>query len=63
MPGVKYKHDIGMLGFDVSVTLERAGFSIKRRREQQRKIPSKHKLYKEEAINWIKNKFGVEVNE
>jgi large subunit ribosomal protein L5 len=62
IPGVKYKHEIGMLGMDVAVTLERPGFRIKRRRIQQRKIPRKHKINKEEAVNWLKNNFGVEVS-
>jgi large subunit ribosomal protein L5 len=63
IPTVKYSHEIGMMGLDVSVTLERPGFRIKRRRTQQRKIPRKHKINKEEAINWLKNKFGVEISE
>jgi large subunit ribosomal protein L5 len=61
--GVKYLHEIGMMGLDVTVTLERAGFRVKKRRIQQRKIPAKHKINKEEAINWLKNKFGVEIIE
>jgi large subunit ribosomal protein L5 len=63
IPGVKYKHEIGMFGLNVSVTLERPGFRIKRRRIQQRKIPRKHKINKEEAANWLKNSFGVEIGE
>jgi large subunit ribosomal protein L5 len=63
MPTVKYSHEIGMMGMDVTVTLERAGFRVKKRRLQQRKIPAKHKINKEEAVNWLKNKFGVEVFE
>ena len=61
IPGIKYRHEIGMLGLDISVTLERAGYRIKRRKIQQRKIPTKHKIKKEEAINWLKEKFGVEI--
>lgn len=63
IPGVKYQHDVGMLGLDVAVTLERAGFRIKRRRIQQRKIPAKHRINKEDAMNWVKNNFGVEIIE
>jgi large subunit ribosomal protein L5 len=61
MPGIKYRHDIGMLGFDVTVNLERAGFRIKRRRVRKRKIPSRHKIKKEEAVEWVKNNFDVEI--
>jgi large subunit ribosomal protein L5 len=63
IPGVKYKHDIGMLGLDVVITMERPGFRIKRRRIQKRKIPRKHKINKEETVNWVKNNFGVEMIE
>ncbi len=61
LPGIKYLHEVGMLGLDVSVALERSGYRIKRRKVQKRKIPSKHKINKDEAINWVKEKFGVKV--
>ena len=61
LPGVKYDPSIGMLGFDVCVTLERPGFRIKRRRKEKRKIPKAHKIKREEAIEWVKKNFGVEV--
>lgn len=59
--GVKYSHEIGMLGLDVCVTLKRPGFRIKYRRIQKRKIPKKHRISKEEAIEWFKSKYGVDV--
>lgn len=61
--GVKYSHQVGMLGMDVCVSLKRPGFRIKYRRIGKRKIPSKHKINKEEAMEWVKNKFGVEIVE
>jgi large subunit ribosomal protein L5 len=63
LPGVKYSHEIGMLGFDVAVTLERPGFRIKRRKRMRRKIPSKVKIKKDEAIKWFREKFGVSIVE
>jgi large subunit ribosomal protein L5 len=63
LPGVKYLPEIGMLGFDVAITLERPGFRIKRRRIKKRKIPNKVKIKKEEAIKWFKEKFGVSIVE
>jgi large subunit ribosomal protein L5 len=63
LPGVKYLPEIGMLGFDVAVTLERPGFRIKRRKIKKKKIPSKVKIKKEEAIKWFKEKFGVSIVE
>lgn len=61
LPGVKYLPEIGMLGFDVAITLERPGFRIKRRKIKKRKIPRKARINKEEAIKWFKEKFGVEI--
>ena len=63
LPGVKYQHKIGMMGLNVSVTLERKGFRIKRRRIQKKKIPKKEKIRREEAMEWVKNKYGVEIVE
>lgn len=63
IPNAKYRHDIGMMGLDVSVTLERPGFRIKRRRIRKRKIPTKHKINKNEVMGWVKNNFGVEIVE
>ncbi|MFH0711423.1 MAG: 50S ribosomal protein L5 [Candidatus Aenigmatarchaeota archaeon] len=63
MPGVKYSHEVGMMGFELAVTLYRAGFRIKKRRIQQRQIPVKHKISKEDAAEWAKKTFGVELIE
>lgn len=63
IPGVRYSHEIGMMGLDVSVTLERPGFHVKRRRIRQAKIGRTHKINKEEATEWLKNNFGVEIIE
>lgn len=61
LPGIKYDYDIGLMGFDVCVTLERPGFRIKRRKIQKRKIPKEHRITRQEAIEWVKKKFGIEV--
>ncbi len=61
MPDVKYQHGIGMFGFDISVTLDRAGHRIKRRRIQKRSIPTGQKIKKDEAAEWLKKNFGVDI--
>ena len=63
IPGVKYDPKVGIMGLEVCVTLERPGFRIKRRRIMKRKIPSKHKIKKEEVIEFMKKKFNVTVGE
>ncbi|MFH1623268.1 MAG: 50S ribosomal protein L5 [Candidatus Aenigmatarchaeota archaeon] len=63
LPGVKYKHEIGVLGFDVTVTLRRAGYGIARRRVQARKLPKSQKITREDAIAWAKESCGASIAE
>ncbi|MDO8646981.1 MAG: 50S ribosomal protein L5 [Candidatus Diapherotrites archaeon] len=60
LPGAKYDPKLGMKGFDVLVTLEKPGYRIKRRMFKTKKI-SKHAVKKEEAMEFIRQTFGVEV--
>lgn len=60
LPNATYDPDIGIIGFDVAVTLERPGFKVKRRRVRKSKIGKKHLISKVETIEWIKN-LGVEI--
>jgi len=61
--GVKYSHEVGMLGLDVCVSLRRMGYRVKQRKIQKRQIPEKHKINKKEATDWLKNEHGVEIIE
>lgn len=61
IPGMKYDPGIGVMGFDVCVTLQRAGFRIKRRRQMSRKIPGRHRISKEEAVAYMRTQFSIEV--
>jgi len=61
IPGCKYDPEIGMFGLDVCVSLCRPGYRIKYRRKSPRQIPKSHQVSKEEAIEFIKGKFNVEV--
>ena len=55
--------EIGMMGLEICVTLERPGYRIKRRRFQQRKIPNRHKITKSEAIEFMRKRFNVKFEE
>lgn len=61
IPDVEYDPDVGIIGLEVAVTLQRPGFRVKKRKSNRGKIPLRHRITKEEAIEFIKNKFGVEV--
>jgi len=63
IPGVRYDPKIGIMGLEVCVTLERPGFRIKKRRIMKRKISKKHRIKKEEVLEFMKKKFNVTVGE
>ncbi|MEM7819836.1 MAG: 50S ribosomal protein L5 [Candidatus Aenigmatarchaeota archaeon] len=56
--GVDYDPRIGILGLDVCVTLERPGYRVKRKKKLS-KIGKKHIITKEEAIKFVKEKYGT----
>lgn len=63
IPGVAYDPEIGIMGLEVCVTLEKPGFRIKRRMLEKKRIPKKHVVSKEEALEFMKNQFSVNVEE
>ncbi|MBN1645048.1 50S ribosomal protein L5 [Candidatus Woesearchaeota archaeon] len=63
IPGIAYNPDIGIMGLEVCVTLEKPGFRIKRRMLEKKKIPKKHAVSRDEALEFMKNEFGIKVVE
>ncbi len=61
LPGMKYDPAIGMMGFDVCLTLSKAGARVGRRRIACRRVPTKQRVSKAEAIEFVKKNFGVNV--
>ncbi len=61
IPGMKYDPDIGIFGMNVCVSLERPGYRVMRRRRMRSKVGRKHRIGREEAIEFFKREFGVEV--
>ena len=62
VPGMEYDPKLGVLGFDVCVTLERPGYRVKRKRLSSR-VGKKHVIKKEDAIEFAKAKFGITIEE
>ena len=60
-PGMSYDPQIGIYGMDINVVLERRGIRITRRRMQQKKLPSKQRVNKMDAIAFLKQQYQVEV--
>lgn len=63
IPEAKYSPELGIIGFEVSVTLSRPGFRVKKRKIMKRKIPMRHRVSKEDAVAFMKETFSVKLKE
>ncbi len=61
IPGAKYDPDIGIMGFQISITLTKPGSRIKRRKVRAKDLPQKQKVSKKEAFEFMKKEFNVEI--
>lgn len=62
IPGMRYDPDIGIFGMNVSVTFEKPGYRIKKRRIQRKKIPLKHQVTTGETMKFMQEKFQVNID-
>lgn len=61
IPGVPYDPNIGVLGLQVCITLEKAGFRVKKRRIRTQKIPKKHTVDKIAAVDFLEKEFEIKI--
>ncbi|MDT7864283.1 MAG: 50S ribosomal protein L5 [Thermoproteota archaeon] len=59
IPGMKYDPSIGIVGMDVCVNLEKPGYRVMYRKRRRNEIGKNHRVKKDEAIQFIKEKFNV----
>ena len=58
--GMEYDPELKILGLEVAVTLERPGYSIKKRKQKASRIGKNHQLTRGDAISFVQG-LGVEV--
>lgn len=63
IPGAQYNPDVGIMGFEVCITLRRPGFRVRVRKIQKRKIKKSHRISKQDAIAFMKEKFQIKTGE
>lgn len=63
VPGIDYDADIGMMGFEVAVKLERPGYRVKKRDHKPSEIGKEHQITDEEAKKFVEEQLGAEVVE
>ncbi len=60
-PGQSYDPKIGIFGLDVTVVLKRNGLRICKRSIQQKKLPLKQRVTKEDTALFLKEQYNIEV--
>jgi large subunit ribosomal protein L5 len=63
IPGMKYNPDIGTMGLQACITLQRPGFRVKRRKNQKKQIPKNHTITHEDAMQFMKEQFKAVTGE
>lgn len=61
IPGTRYDPGLGIVGMDVMVAVEHPGYRVARRRRARSKVGQRQRVTKEEAMEFIKSRFGTEV--
>ena len=61
--GMKYDPEIGVFGMDISVNVTRPGWRVTRRAVRPRPIARKHRVTRDDGIEFVRTRFGVEVVE
>ncbi len=57
IPGLEYQRDIGITGFDVTITFARAGKRIQLRKIKKSHLPKKQRVSEEEIIKYMEENF------
>jgi large subunit ribosomal protein L5 len=60
-PGMSYDPQIGIYGMDINVILARKGIRVARRHIEQHKLPEKQQVKPGDAMNFLQEKYQVEV--
>jgi len=63
IPDAKYDPTIGIMGLQVCISLKRKGYRIKFRKRKRKKIRAKHRVTKQEAIEFMAKNFGIKIRE
>lgn len=61
--GMKYDPEIGVFGMDISVNVTRPGWRVTRRAVKPRPIARTHRVTRDDGIEFVRTRFGVEVVE
>jgi large subunit ribosomal protein L5 len=63
IPDMEYQRDIGILGLDVTAVFSRPGKRTALRKAKRGKLPKKQNVTKQEIIEYLQTKLGINVEE
>jgi large subunit ribosomal protein L5 len=63
IPGMTFQREVGIMGLEVCVTLARKGYRIEEKKLKTGKVPLRHKITKEETVDFVKEKFNTQILE
>ncbi|OYT34799.1 MAG: 50S ribosomal protein L5 [Candidatus Aenigmarchaeota archaeon ex4484_52] len=61
IPEEKFDPEIGIFGLNITTTLKRSGYRIRRRKTKTKKIPKSIKIKKEDAMKFFTDEFRVKI--
>lgn len=61
LPRVKYDPELGIFGMDVCVAVEKPGYRVKKRSIARARVGKRHRLTREESIEYVREAFGIEI--
>ncbi|AFZ71089.1 ribosomal protein L5 [Caldisphaera lagunensis DSM 15908] len=59
LPGARYDPEIGIVGMDVIITVEKPGYRIEKRKIKTSDLPLRHRVKPEETMVLLSKEFGV----
>ena len=63
VPDLNYDTSIGIMGFQICVTLYRPGYRTSARKKLQRKIGKNHRITHNDSVEYFKKNFNIEIAE
>ena len=61
IPGMTYDPKLGIIGMNVVVQMDRAGYRVKKRKYRRSKVGTRQKLLPEETRAWLSDKYGIQI--
>ena len=61
IPGIRYDPAIGILGMNISILLERPGYSVARRSRRGSRVGKGHLVTRDEAMQYFRDNYGVAI--